>query len=51
MLTGNQADNGGAIYNAGSLALNRLIVSNNQASLGFGGGIYNTGTLGIVGST
>ena len=48
-------DYGGAIYNAGTLALDHVIVTNNQAlnstQYGFGGGIGNYGTLTITNST
>lgn len=41
------ADNGGGIYNAGTLLLDRVCVSNNAASES-GGGIYNVGALTAV---
>jgi hypothetical protein len=46
-LAGNQAGNGGAIYNTGTLNLDNLSISNNQATLGFGGGIFNLGSVAL----
>lgn len=43
-ITGGLSDNGGGIYNAGTLALDRVCVSQNVASQR-GGGIYNVGAL------
>jgi CSLREA domain-containing protein len=43
---GNEINEGGGIYNAGSLTLSSVIVSDNQA-IDKGGGIYNTGDLTI----
>ena len=45
-LTGGISDDGGAIYNAGTLGLGFCTISNNTAS-GCGGGIYNTNKLTI----
>jgi len=43
-----QQKNGGGIYNAGDLRLERVCVTGNWAPEGSGGGIYNRGTLGGV---
>ena len=43
-VSGGSSDNGGGIYNAGTLSLDRVRVSQNVAS-NAGGGIYNVGTL------
>ncbi|MBP5620853.1 MAG: hypothetical protein J6X44_02430 [Thermoguttaceae bacterium] len=43
-VSGGSSDNGGGIYNAGTLSLDRVRVSQNVASQN-GGGIYNVGTL------
>lgn len=58
MFAGNQATDGGAIYNTGALNLNgQLSFIDNSAlyngkddTKGFGGAIYNTGTLDIYGT-
>lgn len=42
--TNGKADNGGGIYNRGTLTLNNVLITANTANLN-GGGIYNTGTL------
>jgi phospholipase/lecithinase/hemolysin len=42
------ADQGGAIRNAGTLQLSDVVLANNKA--GQGGAIYNTGSLGLSGS-
>ena len=47
----NQAYNGAAIFNTGSLVLNSVSISNNRVTLGFGGGVWNSGSLSIIGST
>lgn len=48
-------DNGGGIYNSGTLTLDNSIVRNNTATNSsnnaYGGGIYNTGTLTVNNST
>ena len=45
-------ENGGAIYNAGTLIINNgVTISGNTAPAGNGGGIYNDGTLTIYGGT
>ncbi|MDX2217028.1 MAG: choice-of-anchor Q domain-containing protein [Oculatellaceae cyanobacterium bins.114] len=43
-------DQGGGIFNAGSLSLTNSVVSNSAADR-TGGGIFNSGTLTLVGST
>ena len=49
-ISGNQANNGGGIYNSGTLTITSSTVSTNTT--GLGGGIYNNGgTLTIVNST
>jgi len=42
------ANNGGGIYNNGTLTVTRSIISGNRAGFGDGGGIYNNGTLTLV---
>ncbi|MDQ2998330.1 MAG: right-handed parallel beta-helix repeat-containing protein, partial [Chloroflexota bacterium] len=49
-VTNGNADRGGAIFNAGRLALLNSTVSNSRAPID-GGGIYNTGSALIVDST
>lgn len=44
------ANRGGAIYNAGSVEIWDITLTNNQASGGSGGGIYNDGNLSIIDS-
>ena len=51
LLSQNQAGNGGAIYNTGTLGLDSLAISSNMAKLGFGGAVYNAGTLTVNSST
>ncbi len=43
-LPGNNGDAGGGIYNAGHAVLTRSEVTGNQATTGFGGGVYTTAT-------
>lgn len=47
--TGNTANNGGAIYNAGTLALNGGTFTGNTATSN-GGAVWNSGTLTVTGS-
>jgi hypothetical protein len=47
---GGQADNGGAILNAGNLTLRNSSVEHSHAT-GNGGGIYNTGKLELINTT
>jgi hypothetical protein len=49
VITGSSAQNGGAIFNAGSLNITRTDVTNNTAGL-YGGGIYNAGELTVTDS-
>lgn len=42
---------GGGIFNAGTLTLTNVTVSNSTATLGNGGGVLNNGTLNIANST
>jgi CSLREA domain-containing protein len=42
---------GGGIFNAGTLTLTNVTVSNSTATLGNGGGILNSGTLNMANST
>ncbi len=48
---GNDSSNGGGIENSGTLILENVTISNNNAGGCKGGGIYNTGTLTINGCT
>ncbi|MDP9051516.1 MAG: FG-GAP-like repeat-containing protein, partial [Acidobacteriota bacterium] len=50
-ITQGKGNSGGAINNAGSLAVNHCTLSNNTASQGYGGAIQNTGQLSVNGST
>jgi hypothetical protein len=52
-LTGNTADNGGGIYNYGTLTVinNSILSDNGLPGIGFGGGIYNAGKLTVSNST
>jgi hypothetical protein len=49
-LANGSADQGGGIYNSGTLSLTDCTLSHNAAS-GTGGGIYNTGTLSLTSCT
>src|SRR5437762_14139383 len=57
VISGNSADEGGGIYNAGSMQIERTTISDNlvggafSQQPSFGGGICNSGTLDIVNST
>jgi len=44
-------EEGGGIYNQGTLNLTSSTISGNSASEGYGGGIYNSGTLNLTSST
>lgn len=48
---GDVDDDGGGIYNAGNLKLNRSTISGNQSEWTDGGGIYNTGKLKVASSS
>ncbi len=50
LITGGNAENGGGIYNSGTLSLSDgCLVAGNTAS-NFGGGVYSTGTMFMYGS-
>src|SRR5437762_10672308 len=57
VISGNSADEGGGIYNDGSMQIERTTISDNlvggafSQQPSFGGGICNSGTLDIVNST
>jgi hypothetical protein len=41
---------GSGVFNTGDLTLRNVVIQNNSAALGFGGGIYNSGTVAVVNS-
>jgi hypothetical protein len=49
-LSNNAADNGGAVYNAGTMTLTNCTLKNDTAN-SYGGAIYNAGTMTVTGST
>lgn len=51
MLIQNEAGNGGALFNSGVMVIQRVGVSSNKATLGFGGGIFSSGNLTGLDST
>ncbi|MCA9110460.1 MAG: hypothetical protein KDA52_10955, partial [Planctomycetaceae bacterium] len=50
-ITGGYAPNGGGIFNAGTLTLNSVVVSENESTSSDGGGIYTRGELHLHNST
>jgi len=48
--SGNNGNNGGGIFNQGTLTLTNIVLSGNSA-LGGGGGLYSQGTFTIINST